>query len=110
MPKNKKPMTPDDFARVVNRGFDDLQKRFTDFQVEMATKEDLTTLADDLRSELATKFELHEMEERLAAEIRKVQDAVTCDDSEHLHDLDDRTERRFEAIERRLNRIEKRAQ
>lgn len=84
-------------ARLVAQGFH-----------ETATKSDLKTLAEGLRAELATKLELHDLEDRLTKEIRTVRDAVTCDDPKHLHDLDDQTEKRFQAIEERLKRIEKR--
>lgn len=85
----KKPITTDELARLISKGFDETRAELSD--VEERIRRDMATKAD--LEEFATRLDLHDVEERLTAEIRKV------------HDLD----RRFQTIEERLTQIEKRA-
>lgn len=96
-------MTLDALARLVNRGFEDVQKRF-------ASKADVDALEDNLRGELATKLDLHDQleatESRLTKEIRSVADEVVF---RVLHDPDSGLERRFHGIEKRIGKLERQA-
>ena len=95
MPK-KKPMTLDGLARLVAGGFEE-------------SKANLEASEERIRKDMVTKLDLHDLEDRLTNEIRTVYDQVTCEDAEHLHEVDAATERRFQGIEERLGKLEKQA-
>lgn len=86
----KKPITTDELARLISKGFDEVRAELGD--VEERIRRDMATKAD--LEEFATRLDLHDAEERLTAEIRKV------------HDLD----HRFQTLEDRLSEVEKRVQ
>lgn len=98
----KKPITTDDLARLIAKGFDGVEKQFR----KMATKADLEELEERVRGEFATKLDLHDMEDRLTKETRMAADLVA---GNALRGLETETERRLHGIEKRLGRLEKQA-
>ncbi len=71
---NKQPMTLDDLAAMVARGFEDITGRMAtkDGIANMATKDDIAAI----RAEMATKDDLAATEQRLKTEIEGLRNSV----------------------------------